>query len=108
MIEKKTIVDQIEVTRNGTVQIRFGLLLLEDGKEIDCKWHRTSIEPGGDVDAQIAAVNGHLGQLGRMQVDQGGLERVYAVVSIAHSAQVVATFEADRAASLEKNVPVRE
>ncbi len=57
MIEKQTVIDQIEITRENFVQIRFGLLLVEDGKEINCQWHRTAIEPGGDVDAMIAAVN---------------------------------------------------
>lgn len=62
MIKKQTVVDQIEITRDGTMQVRFGLLLVEDGVVINCQWHRTSIEPGGDVGAQIATVSNHLGQ----------------------------------------------
>ena len=65
MIEKRTVIDQIEVTRDGTVQIRFALLLVKDGTEIDCKWHRTAIELGGDVDAQLAVVNEHLAAMGK-------------------------------------------
>lgn len=95
MIEKKTIVDQIEVTRNGTLQIRFGLLLLEDGKEIDCKWHRTSIEPGGDVDAQVAAVNKALPQLGYPAIS-AGIERIRIAAEV-HTADVIAAFNASRA-----------
>jgi len=64
MIEKKTVVDQIEITRSGHMQIRFGKLLVEDGKEIACQWHRTVIEPGADVDAQIEFVNSHLIDMG--------------------------------------------
>lgn len=56
-IEERTIIDQIEITRSGSIQIRFGLLLVKDGVEIGCRWHRIAVEPGGDIDAAIAAVN---------------------------------------------------
>ena len=49
-------VNRIDVAPDGTLQIRF---LKDDGG-----WHRTSIEPGEDVDAQMARVNAHLQQLG--------------------------------------------
>ena len=60
MIAKQTVVDQIEVNRNGTIQIRIALELVENGAVLNHKWHRTAIEAGGDVDAQIAAVNAHI------------------------------------------------
>jgi hypothetical protein len=86
MIEKRTILDQIEITRGGILQIRFGLLLVEDGKEIDCKWHRTSVEPGGSVDAQIAAVNEDLTARGNKPVDQAAVAKLKAIIAAAHSA----------------------
>jgi hypothetical protein len=57
MIEKKTIIDQIEVTRDGIVQIRFALLVVEDGKEIASSWHRTSVAPGQDLDQALVNVD---------------------------------------------------
>lgn len=57
MIEKTTTVDQITLSRWNAVQIRFGLLLIENGNAIERKWHRTMIIPGDSVDAQVAAVN---------------------------------------------------
>ena len=83
MIEQKTIIDQIEILRTGHVQIRFGLLLIEDGKEIDCKWHRTSVAPGGNLDAQIAAVNAHLAQMGRAPVPVGEMSYVQKIIQAA-------------------------
>ena len=56
-IYKKTIIDQIEVTRNNHVQVRFGLLLMDNNIEIDCKWHRAVIEPGASVKEIITLVN---------------------------------------------------
>lgn len=97
MIEKKTIVDQIEITRTGHIQIRFGLLLVEDGAEIGCQWHRTAIEPGGDVDAQIAAVEQHLASMGRPAVDRDGLmASLKPIARVAHTPEVVQRFRASR------------
>lgn len=63
-IERQTIVDRIEIDRAGVVQVRFGKMLVEDGKEIACEWHRTAFLPGDDIDAQMARVNAHLASLG--------------------------------------------
>ena len=58
MLEKKTTIDKIEIAlRTGLIHIRFKLAILEDGQEISSSWHRTCVEPGTDVDKQIAAVN---------------------------------------------------
>lgn len=95
MIEKKTIVDQIEVTQGGHVQIRFAVQLVEDGKVIDSKWHRTSVVPGGDVDAQIAVVNAHLESMGKARViDTPGVDRIKAIARVAHTPAAVAAFRA--------------
>src|SRR4051812_7932807 len=52
--KKQTLVNLLEVAPTGHVHIRFEMLG-EAGDRIG--WHRTAVEPGGDVDAQIAAVN---------------------------------------------------
>ena len=85
MLEKKTIVDQLEITRTGAVQVRLGLLIVDDGREVDCKWHRTVIEPGGLVDEQMAAVNAHLEQMGRLPVDDAGIAYIKKFVAAAAS-----------------------
>lgn len=80
MIEKKTTVNQIEV-QDASLHVRFALLLVEDGAELQRKWHRTSVEQGGDIDAQIAAVNEHLAQMGYGAVPDEGVARIKAVAS---------------------------
>lgn len=58
MIEKKTAIDQIELTRSGYVQVRFSLSLEEDGVAMaEPRLHRTGIAPGCDVEAQLAVVD---------------------------------------------------
>lgn len=61
---KQTSINQIEITEGGTVQFRIALDIM-DGETIAArKWHRSAVENGGDVDAQMAAVNAHLESMG--------------------------------------------
>lgn len=93
MIEKQTILDQVEITRNGTVQVRFGLLLVEDGVAIDTKWHRTAFPPGHNIQAQIGAVNVHLAQMGKEPVSAGDADRITALCNTAWTAEVLAAYQ---------------
>lgn len=76
MIIKQTLVDKIEITRTGSIQIRIALELVEDGNVLNTRLHRTAIEPGGDVDAQMAAVNEHLAQMGEVPVSVQDIDRI--------------------------------
>lgn len=70
---KQLIIDQIEVTKNGSIQIRMHKLS-SDGDMLGN--HRTSIEPGGDIDAQIAAVNAHMGSEGYAPIPDADVAKV--------------------------------
>lgn len=82
MLERKTLIDQIEV-RETCVQIRLGLLIVDGDQELQRTWHRTAIEADTDVDAQIAAVNTHLATMGCEPVPEAGLVRIKAIVAAA-------------------------
>ena len=84
MLSKQTAVDQIEVTRNGTIQIRIALELTENGNVISSRWHRTAIEVGGDVDAQMAAVNAHITSepMNEQPVTTSDIARIKAVQTV--------------------------
>lgn len=79
MITKRTVVDQIEVTRANTIQARIALELLEDDVVISSKWHRTCVEAGGDVTAQMDAVNNHLLSMKEMPVSDADIAKIKAV-----------------------------
>lgn len=81
-IIRKTVVDQIEVTRNGGYQIRLAILIDEDGDEdIDSrKWHRTMVWNSGQVDATFAGVNAALAQMKAAPVPQAAINRVRNVI----------------------------
>ncbi len=59
MLEKKLVIDQIEVLRSGTIQVRRADLIIEDGKEIAKTYHRHCLAPGDDLagqDERVSAV----------------------------------------------------
>ena len=64
MLEVKSVIDQVEMLPNGTVQVRIAKQILNDGVVIKSEWHRTSFDPGVDISAQLNATNAHLVALG--------------------------------------------
>lgn len=56
---EQSVIDQIEVTRQGFVQVRRANLVLRDGVEIAKTYHRHSLAPGDDLsneDAKVVAI----------------------------------------------------
>ena len=59
MLTEQSVIDQIEVTRQGFVQVRRANLVLRDGVEIAKTYHRHSLAPGDDLsneDAKVVAI----------------------------------------------------
>lgn len=52
MLEKKTVIDQIEVLENGCIQIRQATKILDDGVEIGKTYQRWVLLPGDSLDGQ--------------------------------------------------------
>ncbi len=63
MIERIAVLEQAELHRSGMLGVKIAILLVENGAEIDCRWHRTAIDLNGDVQAQMDAVNEHLASM---------------------------------------------
>jgi len=51
-LEKIQIIDQIEVTELGHVQVRQATKIMEDGKEISKTYHRHVLSPGDSLEGQ--------------------------------------------------------
>lgn len=69
MIEKKTVIERIEILSNGSFQVRFAKLIVDDDKIVGApQWHRTAFDPGTELDPLLAAVNDHLEQMGEARV----------------------------------------
>jgi len=58
-LEKVTVVDLVEVTENGCVQVRTKTAIMEDGQQISGSFHRHVIAPGDDYaneDTRVKAI----------------------------------------------------
>lgn len=85
-MEKKTVIDQIEITRSGMIQIRMRKLIVDDnGTEHDLGYHRTAIEPGSDPNLQMAAVNEHLLEMQMGAVPAEEMVTLNAIVPVVHT-----------------------
>lgn len=51
-LTKQTVVDLIEVTENNIIQVRTATRIFEDDVLISSSFHRTTIAPGDDYNAQ--------------------------------------------------------
>lgn len=58
-LEKQTVVDLVEVTENGCVQVRIKTAIMENGHQISGSFHRHVIVPGADYadeDPRVKAI----------------------------------------------------
>jgi hypothetical protein len=77
-LEKKVIVDRIEVLENGCVQVRARVSVFEDGVQISGTFHRHVVAPGDDYSNEEA--------------------RVQAICAATHTPEVIEAFKAATAA----------
>lgn len=75
-IKRKTIIDQLELTRDNTVQVRLMLLLVEGDKVLSHKYHRTAIPVGVPACMQMAEVNTHLHEMGEERLPNKEVLRI--------------------------------
>jgi hypothetical protein len=85
-----TTLDKQQIDRNGIILLRF---IKPDGT-----YHRTSIMPGQDADAQMQAVNNHLEQMGHTKVGDDDLSVIRNTVTREHTKERVDAFKAAQAA----------
>jgi hypothetical protein len=93
---KKLIIEQIEVTSNGTIQVRMHKLS-SDGDLIGN--HRTSIPPAGDINAQIAAVNAHMATENYSAIPDADVIKLTAICNTVWTAECIAAYQAAQAAA---------
>jgi len=91
---KQLIIDQIEVTNNGTVQVRMHKLS-SDGDLLGN--HRTSLPPETDINAQIAAVNAHMASENFTAIPNADIVKLTSICNAAWTAEVIAAYQAAQA-----------
>jgi hypothetical protein len=78
-LTKEQVIDKIEITENGVVQVRQATKIIEDGNELSKSFHRWSIAPGQDYSGQP--------------------DNVKAICAAAHTPAAIAAYEAQVEAS---------
>lgn len=56
MLEKLTVISQLEVTESNVIQVRTSTRIMEDGKQLSETYHRHCISPGQDYSQENAKV----------------------------------------------------
>ncbi len=93
---KQLKIEQIEVTSNGTVQVRMHKLS-SDGDVIGN--HRTTLPPATDINAQIGAVNAHMATENYSAISASDVAKLTAICNAAWTAEVIAAYQAAQAAA---------
>jgi hypothetical protein len=88
-------IEQIEVTNNGTVQVRLHKLS-SDGDLIGN--HRTALPPATDINAQIAAVNAHMATENYSAISASDVVKLTAICNAAWTESVISAYQAAQAA----------
>ena len=95
---KKLIIDQIEVTQNGTVQVRMHKIS-SDGDLLGN--HRTALPPATDINYQIAAVNSQMAKENYSSISDADVVKLTAICNVTWTAEVIAAYQAAQAAQAE-------
>ena len=99
---KQLIIEQIEITNDGTVQVRMHKLS-SDGDLIGN--HRTSLPPATDINAQVAAVNAHMAEENYSVISDADVAKLTAICNTVWTAEVIAAYQAQVAAQAESTTP---
>lgn len=90
---KITILDQIEITSEGHLNIRMRKQIVDGGETFDLGYHRTSIECGGNCASQLQAVNEHLDKLGFGPISDDEIAQIKLHASIAFTPEKIAKYQ---------------
>ena len=93
---KSLIIDQIEVSNNGTVYVRMHKLS-SDGDLLGN--HRTSLPPAADINAQVNAVNAHMAKENYSAISDADVVKLTAICNAAWTDAVIAAYQAAQAAA---------
>lgn len=92
-MRKQTIVDQIEIQRDGTLQVRFAKQFVDDDNTVlTSEWHRTAFPPGHDIAAQMEAVNNNLVSMNCVAVDASELTRLNDVAAQIWTGDIISAY----------------
>ncbi|TPL40166.1 hypothetical protein [Mesorhizobium sp. B2-4-6] len=90
ILHKKTVIDLVKPCADGRIEVRIAKQTVLNGELLKSEWHRTAVDPLGDVDAQFGLVNTHLDQLGYSPLSEADLSMIRTVTTIHRSTPDIA------------------
>jgi len=93
---KSLIIDQIEVTNNGTVQVRLHKFS-SDGDLLGN--HRTMLPPATDINAHVVVVNAQMATENYSAIPDADVVKLTAICNAAWTAECIAAYQAAQAAA---------
>lgn len=108
-MNKQTVVDRIEILRDGNIQVRFAKLRVNDDGSLDGEpqWHRTVFWPGSDITTIVAQNNQHLVQMGEAEIDAACISRIIEHASVAWTAEAISA-HAQRQAKIAEYLAIQD
>jgi hypothetical protein len=98
-MRKQTVLDQIEIARDGIIRLRFAKEIVDDDNTVLAReWHRATLAPGQDIEAQIEAVNAQLPAMSCAPIGASDIARIGAVAPVVWTDDVKAEYAARAAA----------
>jgi colicin import membrane protein len=92
-LKKQTVLSQIEVQPDGTLQIRLAKQVVDGDEVFASDYHRTAIPPGHSVDDQMNAVDADLiNNHGFPALDKAERDRIKAHAKVAHTPDAVQAY----------------
>jgi hypothetical protein len=89
-----TILDQIEITSNGSLQVRFNKLMMNGDLVMASRYHRTSFFPGQDIDSQATVVNNSIVREGWPSMTTADVQKIKDHAVVAWTDEVIAAYKA--------------
>lgn len=97
-LERRTIIDQIEIKRDATMNVRLAKQVVDGEEVVTSEYHRIAVEPGADLESRLPIVNAHLAEMHAASVDEAEWERVRRIVGLEHTPKTVAAYRAKASA----------
>lgn len=99
-MEKRTVIDQIEIKPDGTVQVRV-VFEIWDGEVCETRaYHRFILSVGTDIEPQIEIVNQHIAAMGKEPVSARDIRRIARIAGHVWTPKVRAAADAAHTARM--------
>ncbi len=86
MLTRKTVIDDIQVSRVGEIKVTLAIIVLDDEEEIASSYFYIGIKPGASIDEQVNTINAELAQTKKPPIEDFTLLKNVAEVVMAAEA----------------------